>query len=214
MSDEPTASTASRRPGNPAGSAWYVASTAPAAEAGVYTSLRGVPAVEELLLAVAEPALEHLPAHPERIAREEYLIGGYVLFRAAMTAPLCAAIERIAGVGRVLGCRVGEPSRVESWEMQVLREAMGQWRSRILGPVPTKGRLAVVVEGPLAGAEGIVTGRSSAGIRIAAPIRFLNRACEITVAPELVVCREYLAPEGHRPRHRSGARVRRSRRAA
>lgn len=183
---------------------WYAAYTLPGQEWRAREELQDAGLEERFL-----PALVHLDEWMRRGAegKPPLLFTRYVFFRTAEDPELLPdRVARTQSVLYVAGASPRRPSPVLNHEMAVLRELCSQDRHPELGPMPETGRVARIVQGPLAGAEGVVRRCTKTQIRLAFTMPILAGCYELAVPPEFVVSVGFLGTK--KPRHRGGRRGR------
>ena len=189
--------------------AWYAAYTRSRLEVEAYEEAWEAGAENVLLPAwQIENPRAAAKLDPSRL-RESLFFPRYILLQSREIQPVERELERSQNVLYVCGTKGGGPSPIPDGEIAVVRHLMAMERRPDLGSLPEKGRRAVVVQGAMAGVEGIVVWRNKERARLMTEISFMGRAVEIEAPLQCLVLKDYYTASGeYKPSRRGGRRGR------
>lgn len=186
---------------------WHAAYTRAQRELDALEELDALDALDDVMLpAWRRPdPLAAAREDPDGLRRDLFF-PRYILLATDRIGELKARIERLPSIRYLCGPAGGPPSPIPPGQIALVRELVGLERRPELGTMPEKGRRARVVQGPMAGLEGIVVWRNKEKARLATEIAFMGRAVEITAPLDCIVLCEYHTADGEYKAPRRGGR--------
>ncbi len=154
-------------------SAWYVIYTHCRHEVRVETGLRRQ-GLEVFLPLVTVPSRRR----DRRLQIQVPLFPGYLFVCSDMQAPVYVKILRHPGVVRILGTK-GRLTPVPTEVVESIRTIVTSDRPFYPWPYLEKGQRVIIMDGPLAGASGIIVGRRKKNQRLVVSVELFQRAVAV-----------------------------------
>ncbi len=160
------------------GPRWFAVYTRPFHEKVVYTALK-YKGIDVFL-----PTRTHLNYRRKLV--EVPIFRNYLFARVEMRSPLYYQVLDAPGVVTILNKR-GIPIPVEDEEIKSLQILVNNAREE-LTPVPSirKGEMVIVIDGPLKGAQGVITGVDEEKLQFVVNLTLLGRSVQVKIDPAWV----------------------------